>query len=136
MSKLKLWRNDNTDVVVLDTTPTGEEEDQNLFNNPVSSPTDLNAQILNERRQDMSERLIFADRAFLVTLLWMGFLAALTLIQIIVSFWDSGLSDVQFGAVVTTTSASVFGYWYLVGKYLHRGAQPDNSPTTSSRDHT
>lgn len=29
-----------------------------------------------------------------------------------------GLDDPQFITVVTTTTASVFGFWFLVGRYL------------------
>jgi hypothetical protein len=120
VKKLKLWREDETNKVVLENTPTGAEEEENLFANPVADPRELNHQILAERKQDMSERVIYADRAFYVTLIWVIFLVALTALQMVFSFWDAGLSDAQFVTVVTTTTASVFGFWLLVGRYLHR----------------
>lgn len=118
---LTLWRpRVRKDKLLLDFSPTGEEEEANLFDRGVTDPSDLNEVILKERVQDMSERIFYADRAFLVTLVWVVFLVALTFTQTAVSFWDKGLSDAQFITVVTTTTASVFGFWLLVGKYLHR----------------
>ena len=118
---LTLWRpRVKKNKLLLDFSPTGEEEEANLFDQGVTDPSDLNDVILKERVQDMSERIFYADRAFLVTLVWVVFLVILTFAQMAVSFWDKGLNDAQFITVVTTTSASVFGFWLLVGNYLHR----------------
>lgn len=114
--KLQIWRHRN--VLLLDNDPSGQEEEQFLFSNTVNHPTDLNSVILQERMQDMGERIIFADRAFLITFIWVIFLILLPLIQMIFSCWGKGLSDSQFITVVTTTTASVFGFWALVGRYL------------------
>ena len=123
---LKIFRQKDQDLVYLDPTPTGEEEDELLFGEPISSPKDLNAQMLAERQQDMSERIHFADRAFLITLVWVFFLVALTFIQMIMSIWDKGLTNPQFVTVVTTTTASVFGFWTLVGRYLFPNKKDDS----------
>jgi hypothetical protein len=125
--KLHLWRSELRSVVILDESPTGEEEEENLFNHPISKPTDLNQVIFHERIQDMGERKIFADRAFLITLVWVGFLILLPLGQVGISFWGKGLDDAQFITVVTTTTGSVFGFWYLVGRYLFPGNGKNNS---------
>lgn len=118
---LTLWRERvKKDKLLLDFSPTGEEEEANLFNEGVVDPSDLNEVILKERMQDMSERIYYADRAFLVTLIWVFFLVGLTFAQMLASIWNHGLSDAQFVTVVTTTTASVFGFWLLVGNYLHR----------------
>ena len=116
--KLRLWRSDRYPVVLLDSSPTGEEEERNLFLNPVNNPTDLNDVMMRERMQDMDERIIFADRAFLIAILWVIFLICLPILQSVLSFWKFGLTDAQFITVITTTTASVFGFWYLVGRYL------------------
>jgi hypothetical protein len=116
--KLLLWRSESRSVVLLDESPTGEEEEENLFSHPISKPTDLNGVILHERFQDMGERKIFADRAFFITLIWVGFIILLPIGQTVMSFWGKGLDDPQFITVVTTTTASVFGFWFLVGRYL------------------
>jgi hypothetical protein len=115
--KLQIWRSSKNQIL-LDETPSGEEEEQNLFDNIVASPADLNAVICRERMQDMGERILFADRAFLLTLIWVGFLVILPLIQMVLSFWGKGLSDAEFITVVTTTTTAVFGFWFLVGQYL------------------
>jgi hypothetical protein len=115
--KLQIWRPDKTSLI-LDSSPSGEEEELNLFQNPVANPADLNAVMLRERLQDMSERITFADRAFLITLIWVIFLIVVVAAQMILSLWGKGLTNGQFITVVTTTTTSVFGFWYLVGQYL------------------
>lgn len=115
---LQIWRSKKKAEVLLDETPSGEEEEIHLFNNPIDRPTDLNEVILRERLQDMGERIIFADRAFLLAFLWVVFLIALPILQMFFSIWGKGLTDIQFSTVITTTTASVFGFWYLVGRYL------------------
>jgi hypothetical protein len=131
---LLLWRSDPQRVVVaIDRSPTGDEEQENLFNNPVDEPSDLNSLVVLERRQDMSERLIFADRAFFITMIWVLFLVSLPIVQIGVSFWGKGLTDPQFITVVTTTTAGVFGFWLLVGRYLYQkggSSEPNGYSTT------
>lgn len=116
--KLQIWRSEKDNMVFLDSTPTGSEEEENLFAHPIDKPTDLNGIILRERMQDMGERIVFADRAFFLTFIWVVFLVCLPFIQMIFSIWNKGLTDPQFVTVVSTTTASVFGFWYLVGRYL------------------
>ena len=125
---LTLWRPKpaTKDEILLDLTPTGKEEEDNLYGSGgVSDPRDLNEMVIRERLQDMSERIFYADRAFLMACLWVGFIIILTLIQMLMSIWDNGLTDAQFVTVVTTTTASVFGFWMLVGRYLHRAPPKD-----------
>lgn len=124
--KLKIWRDPPNNSILLDATPTGREEEENLFSQPVDDPRDLNQVVLRERMQNMSERVIYADRAFLVTLIWVIFLVSITLFQMLLSIWGVGLSDAQFVTVVITTTASVFGFWLLVGQYLHRRTDEAN----------
>lgn len=110
---------DNTELVVLDRTPTGEEEEEFLFDNPVEEAVDLNSRLEHaERIQDMGERRKFSDRAFAVTVVWVLFLILLPMLQMVFSIWGVGLSDAQFVTVITTTTGAVFGFWYLVGRYL------------------
>ncbi|WP_299437139.1 hypothetical protein [uncultured Rhodospira sp.] len=66
----------------------------------------------------MEGRKKFAERAFAITVLWVFFLIALPFVQMVFSIWGIGLSDTQFATVVTTTTAAVFGFWALVGRYL------------------
>lgn len=85
-------------VVALDRTPTGKEEEGNLFGDrPVDEPSDPNANLDRaERLQDMGERKKFADNAFDVTYKWVWFLMALPVLQMVFSIWDKGLTDGQF----------------------------------------
>lgn len=111
-------------LVVLDPTPTGQEEEEFLFETPIHEQTDLNDKLDRaERIQDMSERKKFSDRAFAITVIWVMFLILLPFVQMIFSIWGVGLTDSQFITVVTSTTAAVFGFWMLVGRYLF----PDRS---------
>ena len=115
--RLRLWPHKKPRLL-LDPSPTAEEEERNLFDNPVHNPKDLNEVILRERVQDMDQRIIFADRAFVVTLVWIVFLVTFPFAQMVATLYGVALSDAAFIAVITTTTASVFGYWLLVGRYL------------------
>lgn len=123
---LKLWREKPNNGLYLDTTPTGGEEERFLYGQEVEDPRDLNAVVILERIQDMDERKLYADRAFAITLVWVFFLVGITVAQFFKGVF--GLSDAQFVTVVTTTTASVFGFMFLVGRYLHRqnGENDDN----------
>lgn len=132
-NKLKLWREPNNGKILIDTTPTGREEERFLFETPVSDPRDLNDVILRERMQNMGERIVFADRAFLIAFVWVVFLIVLPFAQMIFSIWGHGLTDPQFVTVITTTTASVFGFWYLVGRYLFPTQQDTSTPKQEAK---
>lgn len=68
--------------------------------------------------QDISERRKFADRSFKLTCLWVGFIILSTVAQFILNAIGRGLPTPDFIALITTTSAAVFGFWLLVGRYL------------------
>ncbi|TCP36010.1 hypothetical protein [Sphingomonas sp. BK235] len=70
--------------------------------------------------QDIGERVRYASHAYGITQAWIGFLMVLTLAQFSLKPIGVGLSDATFIAVFTTTTASVFGFWLLVGNYLFR----------------
>ena len=107
--------------------PYGEEEKETFFDQAVDSPEDIETQ---ERRQDMEERIIYADRAFLITFIWVLFLMGFPIAQMWVRYHGSeGLTDASFVTVITTTTASVFGFWALVGRYLF---EPKNSAKQSA----
>jgi len=72
----------------------------------------------NSYEQDMIERKRYADKAYSITQSWIGFLIVITIFQAIVKPMKMGLSEKEFITVFTTTTASVFGYWLLVGQYL------------------
>lgn len=71
-------------------------------------------------KQDMKERFRYASNAYGITQAWIGFLMVLTMAQASLKGIGFGLSDSAFITVFTTTTASVFGFWALVGQYLFR----------------
>jgi hypothetical protein len=82
---------------------------------------DVSKRIRNKSdKQDMKERKRYADNAYGITQAWIGFLMVMTVAQICLKPLSLGLSDAAFIAVFTTTTASVFGFWLLVGNYLFR----------------
>jgi hypothetical protein len=92
----------------LDDTPTGEEELEDDF-------ADLRHRSLS---QDISERKLFAERAYCITKTWMFFLIVVTTLQFFLRKYGFGLSGTEFNVVFSTTTASILIFWYLVGRYL------------------
>lgn len=109
---------DEQDRVELDRTPTGEEERDETF----STEEERARRLRNDsNQQDMKERIRYADHAYGITQAWVGFLIVLTLAQFSLTPLKMGLGQAEFITVFTTTTASVFGFWLLVGQYLfHR----------------
>jgi hypothetical protein len=70
--------------------------------------------------QDMGERIRYASHAYGITQAWIGFLIVITIAQFSLKPMGLGLSEAVFITVFTTTTASVFGFWLLVGQYLFR----------------
>jgi len=104
----------SSDPILLDATPTGEEEARQ-FSTPEEKQKHLE---LDSYKQDMTERKCFADRAYGITQTWVGFMIVITIAQMLLKSIDMGLSENEFIVVFTTTTASVFGFWVLVGRYL------------------
>lgn len=93
----------------------GETEAAELF----STEEDRFKRRVNDQfEQDMAERKRYANAAFLLTATWMAFLIAVTFGQWIGPFWGKGLGQAEFITICTTTTTSIVGVWYLVGKYL------------------
>ncbi len=49
---------------------------------------------------------------------WVGFIIVLTIAQFSLAPIKMGLSQAEFIAIVTTTTAAVFGFGLLVGNFL------------------
>ncbi|SUS04739.1 hypothetical protein DF3PA_70161 [Candidatus Defluviicoccus seviourii] len=105
--------------ISIDQTPTSEEEQFNTFS---TDEERRHAKLSNDSdEQDMGERLRYADHAYGITQAWVGFLIVLTITQISLKPLKMGLETTEFVTVFTTTTASIFGFWLLVGNYLfHR----------------
>jgi len=66
--------------------------------------------------QDNEGRRVLRDAIFIVTLMWMG--------GVMFTIWKIGigvlrLSDTVLVALITTTTANVFGFLYVVVNYLY-----------------
>lgn len=102
------------DTIEIDRTPTPEEE------RDVFDPEHARARKLrnDSDQQDMEERHRYAGYAYGITQAWVGFLIVLTFAQLSLKPLGLGLGREEFIGVFTTTTASVFGFWLLVGRYL------------------
>lgn len=70
--------------------------------------------------QDMGERKRYANHAYAITQAWVGFLIVVTIAQMALKPLGMDLETPEYITFVTTTTASVFGFWLLVGNYLFR----------------
>ncbi|MGN6208119.1 hypothetical protein [Asticcacaulis sp.] len=117
------WGNsdDSQEFVDLDETPTPEEESEEF-----KTPDELKIEEIRASRlknsqfqDDMKARRKFANRAFGITIFWLIALVVFVSLQF-TKFFGFSLTEAEFITVVTTTTASVFGFWMLVGSYLFR----------------
>lgn len=69
---------------------------------------------------DIKERRRFAERAYWMATIWLGFVVVLTALQFFGRPQFTGLETPSFLAVIGTTTVSVLGFWLLVGRYLFR----------------
>jgi hypothetical protein len=106
--------------------PTGEAERQNVF----KSEQEKQRELVNlSLEQDINERKRYARSAYKITRIWVWFLIVMSLLQLIARVWrGSGLEASEFIAVITTTTGSVFGFWWLVGRYLFPGPSRVDAP--------
>lgn len=72
----------------------------------------------SEMNQILSHREKFAEHAYGITQTWIGFLIVITVAQFSLKKFGYGLDYKEFIAVFTTTTAAVFGFGLLVGKFL------------------
>lgn len=69
-------------------------------------------------QQDVFERKRYASHAYSITQAWVGFIIVITIAQMTLKPFGMTLETSEYIAFVTTTTASVFGFWLLVGNYL------------------
>lgn len=99
--------------------PTPESEAKESFS---SDEAKRRALANRSDEQDIEQRKKYADSAYKITTIWTSFLIGISILQLLSRLWDKGLKEAEFIAVLTTTTASVFGFWYLVGRYLFKGS--------------
>jgi cytosine/uracil/thiamine/allantoin permease len=103
------------EIIVVDQNPTPEKEAKREFSDPDNHKKNLsNIQIA----QNIEERKKYGKYSSRLAIAWMVFLIIVVIAQFVASLFGVGLHPEEFIAVVTTTTASVFGFWYLVGRYL------------------
>ncbi|MGR3410364.1 MAG: hypothetical protein ACU0DH_08105 [Paracoccus sp. (in: a-proteobacteria)] len=114
---------------LIDETPTGEEE-RTLFLHPELLTSTKDTRDILERADYQSD--ILGKRDFSKFVLRVGSWWSLTLIAVVLcqGFGIFALKAEEFIAVVTTTTASVFGLAYVIGRYLF-GSKAYASKTSS-----
>jgi hypothetical protein len=88
-----------------------KEENQFLPTNPNHEAAQKELEI-KSLSQDIEERKTFAKRAFGITIVWVVFLLVLTFLQFFLRNDGLGLTEIEFNIVFSTTTASVFGFWF------------------------
>ncbi len=108
---------DNEPLVELDRNPTPEEEFGELA---LGKERTRALQIENRlREQELEQRNTYAERAYGLTQTWVGFIIVVTSVQFALAVMDFGrLTPTEFVAVLTSTTASILGFWALVGRGL------------------
>lgn len=111
-----------SDVVETDTPPTKAADEDNAFEEgKLKSQAERKAEIQNDSlEQDRLERKRYANHAYGITQTWIGFLIVVTILQMALRPFNIHLETPEYITFVTTTTASVFGFWLLVGNYLFR----------------
>jgi hypothetical protein len=71
-----------------------------------------------EHGQILTHRDRFAEIAYGIMQAWVGFLIVLVTAQFSLKPLNMGLTQGEFIAVVTTTTAAVFGFGVVVGNFL------------------
>jgi hypothetical protein len=106
--------------------PTGEAERQDIFKSEQEKERELTNLSL---AQDINERKRYARRSYKITRIWVWFLIAMSISQLATRIiFARGLETAEFIAVITTTTGSVFGFWWLVGRYLFPGPIRADAP--------
>lgn len=103
------------DGVNLERNPRPEQEAEELF----ESHDDREKRLRNKSlRQNIKERRKYANRSFILTCFWVGFIMLSTAAQFVLNAFHWGLPSAQFVVLITSTTFSVLGYWLIVGRYL------------------
>ena len=71
-----------------------------------------------EREDDLDTRKQFSSVSIGIMQSWVGFLIVLVIAQFSLEPLGLGLEPAEFIAVITTTTAAVFGFGVIVGNYL------------------
>lgn len=111
---------DEESYIDLKEVATGElVEKEGAFFSELDAEDNRKRQLLNDGiEQDNKQRLDYADKAHAFVQVWVGFLIVLISAQFGLKPYGVGLETEEFVVVVASLTASVFGFWSLVGRYL------------------
>ncbi|MEZ5823959.1 MAG: hypothetical protein R3C97_04235 [Geminicoccaceae bacterium] len=123
-------KKDLSDKWLLDDTPRSIEE-LHHFENPellLSSQDTRNVLENFDYRQDIIQKSWFSKFSYAISLPWCALLIFVIAAQGYEGGW--GVESAEFIAIVTTTTASVFGFAYVLGRYLY-GSKAYQSKTSA-----
>lgn len=103
-----------TGLIVIDPNPTPLEEARD-FDDPAKHWERLKAE---DYQGDIDEKKKFAWHAYRLAWTWLGFLIVLTWLQAVPDWFKFELDEWAFRILSTSVTAAVFGFAYLIGKYL------------------
>ncbi len=125
MKKASLGTNEEPTTLQLDTTPTGMEEEAAFSEPGILDPRiwvdpDVRLKLLSNAdfANDIKEKRRFAKFAYRVAAIWAFFLIIVIWLQAVPDWFGFVLPDLAFSLVVGSLTLSIFGFAYLVGKYL------------------
>ena len=102
------------DLIDIDPNPTPREEYDD-FDDPARRIAKLQA---DDFEGDIEEKKKFAWHAYRLAWTWLGFLIVVTWLQAVPDWFGFELDDWAFRILFTSVTAAVFGFAYLIGKYL------------------
>jgi hypothetical protein len=116
---------DLSDRLDLDVTPSGQEEELAYSEPDIYAPErwqdpDVRRKLLANQdfANDIKEKRRFAKFAYRVSGAWVAFLMIIIWCQAVPDWFGFELPEWAFGLVVGSLTLSVFGFAFLVGKYL------------------
>lgn len=110
-------------LIKIDPNPTPAEEYAD-FNDPEAHRKKLRN---DDLAGDIQEKKKFAWHAYRLAWTWLAFLILVTWLQAVPDWFRFELDDWAFRILFTSVTAAVFGFAYLIGKYLFpsSGRKPD-----------
>ncbi len=102
-----------TDIIEVDKYPTPEEEARDFDAKREHDQLDV-----RDRKKDIEFKEKYFGLTKWITGFWAGFIMIAVATQIVLNAMGAGLSDPAFIALITTTTGTLLGFWYLIGRSL------------------
>jgi hypothetical protein len=81
-------------------------------------PSEMDKLNIHDKRRDIAFKRKYFSLTQNITGRWACFIIIAVTAQIILNAFGKGLSDAAFIALITTTTTTLLGFWYLIGRYL------------------